>query len=101
MPSGCTAFTQGLYRVLEHEPPSSELARQLGHLACHCENMPELVRAAQSRALVLDRWWWSTVAYGWYGGDIQQTGISEAAFRELIARIWAPIPASMVFLFLT
>lgn len=101
MPSGCTAFSQDLYRVLENEAPSSSLARQLTHLACHCENMPKLTRAIESRALVLDRWWWSTMAYGWYGGDVQQAGISEATFRELIARIWAPITASMVFLFLT
>lgn len=101
MPSGWTAFTQGLYRVLENDPPSSGLARQLAHLACHCENMPELVQAAESRTLVLDRWWWSTMAYGWYGGDVAQAGISEAAFRELIGRIWAPITASIVFLFLT
>lgn len=101
MPSGCTAFSQGIYQVLEHEKPSSGLARQLAHLACHQENMPKLTRATQSRALVLDRWWWSTMAYGWYGGDVEKAGISETAFRQLIARIWAPITASMVFLFLT
>jgi dTMP kinase len=101
MPSGYTAFSQGLYQVLEHEPPSSGLARQLAHLACHHENMPKLVRAARSHALVLDRWWWSTMAYGWYGGDIEKAGISEGAFRGLIERIWSPITASAVFLFLT
>lgn len=101
MPSGYTAFTQGLYEVLEHEPPSSGLARQLTHLACHCENMPELVRSAEARALVLDRWWWSTMAYGWYGGNVRAAGISESAFRDLIERIWAPITASIAFLFLT
>ncbi len=100
MPSGETAFSQGLYQVLEQDPPSSGLARQLAHLACHCENMPDLVHAAQSHTLVLDRWWWSTMAYGWYAGDVKETGISETAFRELIAQIWAPITASMVFLFL-
>jgi dTMP kinase len=101
MPSGYAAFSQSLYQVLEHEPPSSGLAQQLVHLACHHENMPDLLQAAKSRALVLDRWWWSTMAYGWYGGDVGQTGISETAFRELIRKIWAPISASKVFLFLT
>jgi dTMP kinase len=101
MPSGHTAFSQSLYRVLEHEPPSSGLARQLAHLACHHENMPDLVHAAKSRALVLDRWWWSTMAYGWYGGGVELAGITETAFRELIRKIWAPITASKVFLFLT
>lgn len=41
------------------------------------------------------------MAYGWYGGDIADTGLSEAAFRELIECIWAPVNASAVFLFLT
>jgi len=68
MPSGYTAFSRSLYQVLEHEPPSSGLARQLAHLACHHENMRMLTDTVRSRALVLDRWWWSTVAYGWYGG---------------------------------
>lgn len=101
MPSGSTAFTKGLYDLLENHPPSSGLGRQLAHLACHCENMPGLVEAATSRALVLDRWWWSTMAYGWYGGDVPAAGISGAVFRELIGRIWAPVTPSIIFLFLT
>lgn len=41
------------------------------------------------------------MAYGWYGGDVPRTGLSESAFRELIDCIWAPVTASIVFLFLT
>ncbi|MHB1289507.1 hypothetical protein [Georgenia sp.] len=49
---------------------------------------------------MLDRWWWSTLAYGWYGGSVEQSGLSEASFRDLIDTIWSPIVPSVVFVFL-
>lgn len=101
MPSGLTEFSRQLYSLLETKPPDSGLARQLTHLACHGENISRILEAARDGSLVLDRWWWSTMAYGWYGGDIAETGLSESAFRELIECIWAPVTASIVFLFLT
>lgn len=90
MPSGLTEFSRQLYSLLETKPPDSGLARQLTHLACHGENISRILEAARDGSLVLDRWWWSTMAYGWYGGDIAETGLSESAFRELIECIWAP-----------
>jgi thymidylate kinase len=101
MPSGLTDFSRQLYSLLETRPPSSGLARQLAHLASHSENISKIREATGAGSLVLDRWWWSTMAYGWYGGDIPDTGLSESAFRELIECIWAPVTASIVFLFLT
>ncbi|MBX3099577.1 MAG: hypothetical protein KF761_08355 [Salinibacterium sp.] len=101
MPSGLTAFTQRVYEVLESKAkPESGLAQQLAHLACHAENMPALLAAVESQALVLDRWWWSTLAYGWYGGSVQESGLSEATFNELIQSIWSCIVPSVVFVFL-
>lgn len=102
MPSGFTPFTNRVYEALEaqDQAPASELATQLAHLACHAENMAPLTEALQSKALVLDRWWWSTLAYGWYGGSVEQSGLSEQSFRELIQTIWAPIVPSVVFVFL-
>lgn len=101
MPSGLTNFSRQLYSLLEQNPPESGLARQLTHLASHSENISEMIEAAAAGSLVLDRWWWSTMAYGWYGGDVPGTGLSESALRELIDCIWAPVTASIVFLFLT
>lgn len=101
MPSGLTEFSRQLYSLLETNPPESGLARQLTHLASHGENISRILEAAAAGSLVLDRWWWSTMAYGWYGGDIPATGLSESAFRELIECIWSPVTASIVFLFLT
>ncbi len=104
MPSGFTPFTKGVYMALEgatiEERPTSGLAQQLAHLACHAESIRELERAVETQSLVLDRWWWSTLAYGWYGGSVEQSGLSEGSFRELIKTIWAPIVPSIVFVFL-
>jgi thymidylate kinase len=100
MPSGDSAFTRLLYGLLENVPPDSGLAKQLAHLACHSENMPSLVKATCTGSLILDRWWWSTIAYGWFGGGIDPSVLSENTFRDLIASIWAPIRADRVLLFL-
>lgn len=104
MPRGFVRFTERVYTALEgetgEEKPSSGLAQQLAHLACHAESIGRLAEAAASRALVLDRWWWSTLAYGWYGGSVEQSGLSEANFRELIDTIWSSIVPSIVFVFL-
>lgn len=101
MPSGFSGFTTGVYGVLEdaHKAPTDPLARQLAHLSCHSESMPTLVEKSSSGALMLDRWWWSTLAYGWYGRGETDLGIDEHTFRTLIEAIWAPISADVVFLF--
>lgn len=100
MPSAFSDFTARLYRLLEDAPPTSPLARQLSHLACHSEAMPTLLETTSGGALVLDRWWWSTLAYGWYGRGETDLGIDEHTFRTLIESTWAPIRADVVFLFL-
>lgn len=104
MPTGFTKFTERVYRALEgevpDEKPASGLAQQLAHLACHAESVPDLKRAAETRSLILDRWWWSTLAYGWYGGSVKQSGFPESSFKELIDTIWSPITPSIVFVFL-
>lgn len=100
MPRGVTDLTEGVYRLTEDHPIRSPLARQLLHLACHAENMPALRDVERHSAVVLDRWWWSTVAYGWYGADLQREGINEQTFRSLIAGVWSQVTPSVVFLFL-
>jgi hypothetical protein len=77
------------------------LSKQLAHLACHAENVPRLVELASTKALVLDRWWWSTVAYGWYTGELRAAGLTEATFQDLIRTIWSPIESSVIFAFTT
>jgi len=101
MPSGLSAFTDETYSMLESDfrAPTSGIARQLAHLACHADSVPQLVEVLQTRAVVLDRWWWSTLAYGWYSGDLPRAGITEDGFRNLIGSIWSPVSASVIFLF--
>lgn len=101
MPSGFTTLTERIYHVTEQDQITSPLARQLLHMACHAENIATLVDARRQNGVVLDRWWWSTVAYGWYGGSLAESGISEAVFFEMIDAIWSGQPADIVFLFAT
>jgi dTMP kinase len=101
MPSGLTALTHKIYRLTENEPISSDLARQLLHLACHAENASALQETLRTSGLILDRWWWSTVAYGWYGADLAAHGVDESAFFTLINSVWSRLPADLVFLFMT
>lgn len=104
MPTGFTTFTERVCRALEgetpDEKPTSGFAQQLAHLACHAESVPDLKRAAETRSLILDRWWWSTLAYGWYGGSLKQSGFPESSFKQLIDTIWSPITPSIVLVFL-
>lgn len=101
MPSGLTTFSADVYKLLEDPDrrPRSGVAQQLAHLACHAENMPSLAEQLKTRALLLDRWWWSTLAYGWYGGPVRDAGFTRDSFEELIHRVWAPIVPSVIFVF--
>lgn len=102
LPTGVTPFSNSVAELLESPTsrPATAFAIQLAHLSSHADTMPELARAAAHKGLVLDRWWWSTVAYGWFGGSLAETGISEGAFRELVDTVWKPIRPSIVFVFL-
>ncbi len=103
MPSGFARFSKDVYDILEDSDrrPVSGLAQQLAHLACHAENMPTLAESTRTGALVLDRWWWSTLAYGWYSGALEGAGFSQSQFESLVKNVWAPITPSVVFVFRT
>jgi dTMP kinase len=99
MPSGLVPSTDALYRGLEAGQFQSLLAKQLLHLACHAENMSALRIARQQRGLILDRWWWSTMAYGWYGG--LSTIVDHDRFLGAVSMVWQNFDADLVFVFLT
>jgi thymidylate kinase len=101
LPSGETVLTQEIYRLMEDQAISSGLARQLLHLACHAENIAAIATARRTRGVLLDRWWWSTVAYGWYGAHLRDGGLTEDAFFGVIDAVWSAQPADLVFLFMT
>jgi len=100
MPSGQTELTQAIYGLTEHSAIDSPLCRQLLHLACHAENQGSIRGARAAGGVVLDRWWWSTVAYGWATGAVQSLGVSESVFFGLISAVWRDQPPDAVLLFL-
>jgi dTMP kinase len=88
LPSGATTLTESIYSLTENDNIASPLARQLLHLACHAENIVPISNARTQHGLFLDRWWWSTVAYGWYAGHLA-ANVSESAFFGVIESIWS------------
>jgi thymidylate kinase len=98
MPSSVTAATRAVYKITEGQLISSPLARQLLHLACHAESLPTLSTERRGSAVILDRWWWSTVAYGWFGGLESEIGLE--SFVQLVDIVWSGFTADVVFLFL-
>ena len=100
MPSGMTDLTRNIYSLTENSQISSPLARQLLHLACHAENIRPIADARARHGLFLDRWWWSTVAYGWYGARLAGSGLNESVFFGLIESVWSAQRADTVFLFM-
>ena len=101
MPSGMTDLTSSIYALTENRQIRSPLARQLLHIACHAENIGPIADARARHGLFLDRWWWSTVAYGWYGTALASTGLNESVFFGMIESVWSAQPADVVFLFMT
>lgn len=101
MPRGFTHFTKKTYKLLESEDhrPESGVAKQLAHLACHAESMGRICDILTERAVLLDRWWWSAVAYGWCSGEVPAAGISRETYLGLVREVWAPLTASVIFLF--
>lgn len=74
LPLGRSRLTEGIYRLTEQTPISPPLARQLLHLACHAENIDAISEARNRGGAILDRWWWLTVAYGWYDARMAEQG---------------------------
>lgn len=101
MPSGMTDLTSSIYSLTENRRVIAPLARQLLHVACHAENIGPIADARAQHGLFLDRWWWSTVAYGWYGADLARSGLNQSVFLGLIESVWSAHQADVVFLFMT
>jgi thymidylate kinase len=101
MPSGLTELTGNIYSLTESSQISSPLARQLLHIACHAENIGPVSDARDRYGLFLDRWWWSTVAYGWCGSGLAESGLRKSVFFGLIESVWSGQQADVVFLFMT
>lgn len=100
-PSGGNAVGNAVYAVTENGDIASPLARQFLHLASHAEHYTRTIIPALDSGVpvVLDRFWWSTFAYGYYAGGLKES-ISFDQFYNI-----ATLPAQgkypdVVFLFL-
>lgn len=99
MPSGLVQFTHSIYDLVEKSRIESPLARQLLHLSAHAESIQALQSAKRDTGLILDRWWWSTVAYGWFGG--LAAPVTEEKFFGAVDMVWGGFSADVVFMFMT
>lgn len=100
-PSGGTVVGQLVYQIEEEMHGSiNPVARQFLHLAAHAEHYHrEIIPTLSDRAVIMDRCWWSTVAYGWWGGGIKY--LCELADFTFMAQLPTQgIQPNVVFLFL-
>jgi dTMP kinase len=104
MPSGSNAVGQLVYSLTEMDVEIDPLARQMLHMASHAQEVASTIRPhlAGGEALFLDRWWWSTVAYGWPSikAHARAADWTRGKFMEMAGLAWDGINADVVFLFL-
>lgn len=82
-PSGGTPLGSLIYQITEEVKITSALARQFLHLASHAEHYQVVIsHEMKRRAVFQDRFWWSTIAYGWFGGGLQES--EEIALRAFL-----------------
>lgn len=95
MPSGSNLVGSHVYEMTEALGSELDpLARQLLHLASHAQELDRL--RTTSEAVFLDRFWWSTVAYGWHG---VRPAFSRTALARLAERVWRGIEPDVIFMF--
>lgn len=101
MPTGSSEYGRLMYEIMQSRDrgPRSDISRQLAHLSCHAEEIPALVRGLSHRALVLDRFWWSTMAYGNLMPGNEDSAV-KVALASLVELIWSPIVPSVIFTFM-
>lgn len=73
-PAGGTALGARIYTLEEEYGLSlTPLARQLLHIACHAEQYASHIMPWLDDGFVMmDRCWWSAVAYGFFGGSLHE-----------------------------
>lgn len=102
-PSGAPGIGREIYALTEnYREELSPIARQLLHLACHAQHYNDVIipSLADGESVLLDRWWWSTVAYGYFDGQVANESMSAEEFAELTKLPTRGIRASALFLFM-
>lgn len=98
MPSGDTDVTRLVYGAMEGGDLRSSFAQQLLHLACHAEHAGRIAHLRDNGGLLLDRWWWSTWAYGVRSAAVSAN--ERRVLESVIDVVWGDVAADIVFLFL-
>lgn len=100
-PSGSTALGEMIYDFTEDHDIASPLARQFLHLASHAEEWETNIvpRLKGGGGVVMDRFWWSTIAYGYFGGNLFEKGVSLDLFEKIVQIPTQGYKPSIVFLF--
>lgn len=98
VPSGDSDVTRAVYEAMEDGRLVSPFAHQLLHLACHAENANKIAELRHDGGLLLDRWWWSTWAYGVRSADLSNG--ERRALEDIIEVVWGRVVPDVAFLFL-
>lgn len=101
MPSAGTHVGQAIYDMTETMGADLDpLARQFLHLASHAQSVETMIKPAlaEGQPVILDRWWWSTMAYGWYGGNLRDR-ISRTMLLDLCQTVWDGVEPDLVAIF--
>lgn len=99
MPSGSSPLGEMIYKYTENTRNIPAFTRQLLHLSVHADELDGTILPHLQRpeAVFLDRFWWSTVAYGWEG---LRGRFSKRALRDLCQAVWEGVEPVVVYLFL-
>lgn len=101
-PSGKTDLGAAIYAITEREHGLVPLTRQFLHLASHAEMYErEIVPALKHGSVIMDRNWWSTIAYGYFGtGMMYQGHVDVTTFMQTARLPTQGVHSSVTFLFL-
>lgn len=85
-PSGGNVVGEVIYALTEaHE--MHPVTRQLLHLASHAEHYERtIIPRLSDGSVVMDRCWWSTIAYGYFSGNLQYA-VPDYEFFERLAKL--------------
>lgn len=89
-----------VYRITESSTQMHPVTRQMLHLAAHAEQYQlQIVPALRTGGVVMDRNWWSTVAYGWFDGGFRHV-IDLIDFIKMAKLPTQDVEPSVVFVFM-
>lgn len=102
MPTAGTNLGQAIYEITEAITEDLDpLARQFLHLASHSQSVRFTIKPAreEGRPVFLDRWWWSTFAYG-HEAMAKRFRMTYPELVTFLFRVWRRMMPDVVFLFM-